>query len=326
MARISSAKPGLPDPRLTVQDLRLALALAEAGSTAAAAGQLHLTQSAISRALLGLESKLEQALFERSARGLVPTATGQRLVQRAPQLLCALLELEAELCAQPTAPEPLRLVCECYTAYHWLPSALASMRAQSPSLELTLAVEHTGDPVAALLEGNADVALLTTAEVTDKALRQAPLLSDEIVFLIARTHPLAQRAALTRADLFEYPMLVSSQTPSAETRWFMRRVFGQERTPKQMRFERLPLTEAILDMTRAGMGVSAMSAWIAGPHLQSGDLVARRLRKGPLQRPWRIAYRPEQEQSVRLLKPILQAACPRPTTTAQLRSVRAQKG
>ena len=321
MARIAN----LPDPRLSVQDLRLALALAEAGSTAAAASQLHLTQSAISRALLALESKLERRLFERSARGLTPTTLGQRLVERAPQLLCALVELEAELCAQATPIQPLRLVCECYTAYHWLPSTLASVRAQNPRLELTLAIEHTHQPVAALLEGKADVALLTTADVKDKSLRQAPLLSDEIVFLVARNHPLAQRAALSREDLLAFPMLVSSQTPSAETRWFMRRVFGQARADKRMRFERLPLTEAILDMTRAGMGVSVMSAWIAGPHLQSGELVARRLRKGPLQRPWRIAYRPEHEQAVRLLVPILQAACPRQVDT-RLRSIRAQNG
>jgi LysR family transcriptional regulator, regulator for metE and metH len=78
-------------------------------------------------------------------------------------------------------------------------------------------------------------------------------------------------------------------------------------------------------MTRAGMGVAVMSAWIVGPHLQGGELVTRRLKKGPLQRPWRIAYRREHEQSVKLLMPLLQAACPR-QTTPRLRPVRAQNG
>lgn len=326
MTRIADPAAGLPDPRLTIQDLRVALALAAAGSTSAAASQLHITQSAISRALLALESKLEQTLFERSARGLRPTAKGQLLVQRAPQLLRALLELEAELCATTVEARPLRLVCECYTAYHWLPSTLASLRAQRPALELTLAIEHTHAPVNALRDGHADVALLTTAEVSDPELRQAPLFSDETVFIVARTHPLAQRAQITRADLLEYPLLASSQTPDAERRWFLRRVFGQAHAQRRLRFERLPLTEAVLDMTRAGMGIAVMSAWIAGPHLQSGELVARRLRKGPLQRPWRIAYRREHEQAVRLLVPILQAACPRTPSSPQLRALRAQNG
>ena len=311
MARIPNLS-GPPDPRISVQDLRLALALAEAGSTAAAASQLHLTQSAISRALLALESKLERPLFERNARGLTPTDAGRRLVERAPQLLCALLELEGELCAPAAWTAQLRLVCECYTAYHWLPSTLASLREQRPSIEITLAIEHTHDPVGALASGAADVALLTTAEVDHPDLRTQPLLSDEIVFIVSRQHPLAERRALSRADLYAHTMLASTQTPVAEARWFMRRVFGAARGGKRVRMERLPLTEAILDVTRAGLGVAAMSAWIAAPHLASGELVAKRLQKGPLQRPWRIAYRREHEQAARMLAPILQGKSPRP--------------
>jgi LysR family transcriptional regulator for metE and metH len=312
MKRIAETNPGPPAPRLGVADLCLALALSEAGSTAAAAHRLHLTQSAVSRALLNLEARLSQPLFERTARGLTPTAAGERLVQRAPQLLAALLELEAELCTPAIVPRALRLVCECYTAYHWLPTTLSGLRAHSPQLELGLAVDHTRDPVGALRRGDVDVALLTTARVEHPQLRERPLFSDEIVFLVARAHPLAERKALTRADLLAHPLLASTQTPEAEARWFMRKVFGAAPGGKLPRFERLPLTEAILDVARAGMGVAVMSAWIAGPHLSSGELVARRLQRGPLLRPWRIAYRREHEAAVEQLVPILQAASPRP--------------
>lgn len=126
--------------------------------------------------------------------------------------------------------------------------------------------------MAALRRGHADVALLTTVRVAHSALREEALFSDEVVFLLARTHPLAARAALTRADLLAHPLLGSTQTPSAGTRWFLRCVFGVSPRARP-RFERLPLTAAILDMARAGMGIAVMSAWIAGPHLQSGELV-----------------------------------------------------
>jgi LysR family transcriptional regulator for metE and metH len=55
--------------RLDTRDLRLVLALAGAGTTAAAADTLHRTQPAVSRALLGAEHRLGVRLFDRTPRG-----------------------------------------------------------------------------------------------------------------------------------------------------------------------------------------------------------------------------------------------------------------
>src|SRR5688572_22893302 len=52
-------------PRLDLRDLQVALAIEKAGSTARAAKLLHLTQPAVSRALLLAESKLGLPLFQR---------------------------------------------------------------------------------------------------------------------------------------------------------------------------------------------------------------------------------------------------------------------
>ena len=280
----------VPSPQLEVRDLRVVLALAKAGSTARAAALLHLTQPAVSRALLAVEGKLGTSLFGRTRQGLVPTSAGERLLAEARGLLVALGELEARVRAPQPVPTRLSVVCECYTAYHWLPSALKALRVSMPGLSLRLAVEHTRDPVAALSAGDVDIALLTTGTPSDPRIVERFLFADEIVFLVSASHPLAARKALTRADLRAHP-LVTTHTPPAEQRWFMRSAFGATR-PK-LSFEFLPLTEAILDVTRAGLGIGVLSAWIASPHLARGDLLAKRLTTGPLQRPWRIAYRSE---------------------------------
>lgn len=278
-----------PAPSLELRDLRLVLALAASGTTARAAGVLHLTQPAVSRALIAAEDRIGTRLFDRTPRGLVVTPAGERLVAGATRLLAEMTELERQVRAPSALPARLRLVCECYTAYHWLPSALVRLRELVPDVELTLAVEHTHAPVAALGAGDIDIALLTTAAVP-AALAERPLFADEIVFVLAASHPLAARKALSTADLKATTILASS-APVAEQRWFIARAFGRAR-PK-LRIERVPLTEAILDLARAGMGVAVMSEWIASPHLARGDLVARRLASGPMHRPWRIAWRPE---------------------------------
>jgi LysR family transcriptional regulator for metE and metH len=299
---------GLPQPALEVRDLRLALALAEAGTTARAAALLHITQPAVSRALCAMEERLGAALFERTPRGLVATAAGERLLGGAERILAELVGLERQVRGPAPAPARVRLVCECYTAYHWLPTALVSMRSSLPELEVALAVEHTGDPVAAMLDGKVDVALLTSSPAPRGRLRERRLFSDEVVFIVAASHPLAGRRVITPGDLRDYP-LVTSRTPVEEARWFRAQVFGKER-PK-LRFEQFPLTEAILDVVRAGLGIAVLSEWIASPHLGKGDLVARRLASGPLRRPWRLAWRPEFEDAALRLLAALVSTVPR---------------
>ena len=297
-----------PSPRLDVRDLRVVLALAAAGTTARAAAALHLTQPAVSRALLAAEERLGARLFDRTPRGLVPTPAGQELVAGATRILVELGDLEHRVRA-PVAPSiRLRLVCECYTAYHWLPSALVTLRKSLPGLHLSLAVEHTQDPVPALVAGELDVALLTTSTVPRAGLESRPLFSDEIIFVVSASHPLASRRALTREDLREQTVL-TGQTPAAESHWFMTQVFGRERP--RLRVERLPLTEAILDVARAGLGVAVLSEWISTPHLGKGDLVVKRLASGPLRRPWRMAWRKEVGDSALRLLAALESTVPR---------------
>ena len=293
-----------------MRDLELVLALADAGSTVGAAGRLHLTQSAVSRGLMVAEHKLGARLFDRSGRGLTPTEAGERLLRGAGGILAQLVELETRARTPEDEPLLVRLVCECYTAYRWLPSTLVRLRRDLPGVQVKLAVEQTGSPAAALREGDADVALLTTARVSPP-LRELPLFSDEIVFVMSSGHPLASRRAIQPRDLASYPLIASSQTPPREVRWFLGQVFGQ--AVPALDLLRFPLTEAMIDAARAGMGVAVLSEWIAGPYLDHGDLRVLRLSGRPLRRPWRIAFRRAVDPVARRLAAALEHAAPRAT-------------
>jgi LysR family transcriptional regulator for metE and metH len=295
-------------PKLDLRDIELVLAVAEAGSTVKAAASLHLTQSAVSRGLLLAEHKLGLALFERRPRGLEPTTAGKRLISGAGALLAEFVALEARLEHADPAPLRVRLACECYTAYRWLPSTLATLQREPQNVTVTLALDHTAAPVPALLAGELDVALLTTS-VVRRPLAELPLFSDEIVFVMGKTHPLAARPHLTRADLVQYPLISSSQTPKPEARWFLKTAFGSSRP--RLSWLRFPLTEAIIDAARANMGVAVLSEWIAQPYLDGGDLVLKRLRGRAIRRPWRIAFRPEMAEGAKRLLTVLQRAAPR---------------
>lgn len=294
-----------------MRDLELVLALSSAGSTAGAASVLHITQSAVSRALAQAEERVGARLFERSARGVMATRAGERLLAGATLLLDQLSELERSLSAPSPRPTRVRLVCECYTAYRWLPSALSALRRRMPDLEVEIAVDHTAEPVPALARGEIDVALLTTAELpSGKAgakLREQPLLSDEVVFVVAASHPLAREKSITREQLRSHT-LITANSPVAEARWFLSNVFGRKQ-PK-LTFLRFPLTEAVIDAARAGMGVAVLSEWMASGYLDAGDLVVRRLPTGPLRRPWRIAFHRDVTVAAERLAAVLSRSAP----------------
>src|SRR5690606_17155805 len=298
---------GLPRPRLEVRDLQVILAVARVGSTARAAASLHLTQSAVSRALLLAEERLGSRLFDRTPRGLVPTDAGKHLVAGAEQILVGLLQLEQHATEAP-APVKLRLACECYTAYRWLPSTLEQLRQRGVQLEVELAIEHTADPVGGMVEGALDVALLTTSSIR-KGLEEAPLFEDELIFLMAPDHPLAAKRQLRPDDLQDERWITLSQTPAEASRWFIQQVYGRRRP--RISGLRYPLTEAVVDAARAGQGIAVLSEWIAGPYLRDADLVMRRLHQRPLLRHWRLAWRREAAEGAQRLATVLAGAPPR---------------
>ena len=162
--------------------------------------------------------------------------------------------------------------------------------------------------MAALVDGKIDVALLTASAVPRANIEERPLFSDEVLFVVGASHPLAGKKTLSTSDL-KATKILTSDTPLSEIDWFFRSVFGRARP--RLAFENFPLTEAVLDVARAGMGIAVVSAWVLGPHLGKGDLVVKRLARGPLHRPWRLAWRREVGDAAERLLTALQSTAPR---------------
>ncbi len=87
-----------------LDELRLVLAVVEAGSLAAAGRQLGLAPPAMTRALAALEARLGLRLAERSTRRLMPTEAGRRLAEQARRLLADYAEAMAEAAGEAALP------------------------------------------------------------------------------------------------------------------------------------------------------------------------------------------------------------------------------
>jgi DNA-binding transcriptional LysR family regulator len=88
---------------MRVEDLQCFISLCQTGQMSRAATKSGVTQSAISKTLVRLEEEFGVPLLERVARGVIPTPAGERLLQRAQQVLCAYEGLRADMSQQRAA-------------------------------------------------------------------------------------------------------------------------------------------------------------------------------------------------------------------------------
>jgi LysR family transcriptional regulator for metE and metH len=273
--------------RFEVRDLRLVAAIADLGTLTRAGQQLHLSQSALSHQLADLEYRLGGALFERAGRRMIPTGLGDRLAARARATLRGLEDVETEigsLAAGHTAV--LRIATECYTCFHWLPPVLREFRVKHPNVDVRIVPSATDRPVRALIAGTIDLCIVNLP-VRDRRVTTTPLFSDELVLVVSPDHPLADRESVDPSELRDERFLLYSAPERSHV--FQRVLAPAGVSPSQV--SSLQLTEALLELVTAGLGITVLARWAAQPALTAGTLVAIPIASPNVLRHWQVATR-----------------------------------
>ena len=272
---------------LELRHLRLVVAIEEERGITRAGERLHLTQPALSHQLKEIENRLGVQLFLRIKKRLVLTDAGRELLAVARRLLAEVVALEDDLRQRGAGRRgTLRVTTECYTCYPWLPQLLPRFERQHPQVDVRIVVEATSRPLAALREGSVDLALVTGGDGDDGIALQ-PLFEDELLLATAADHRLAARRFVRPADLAGERLLLYS---SPESNLFFRQFLaGSGTTPREV--VPVQLTEAIVAMVRAGLGVSPLAGWALAPELRRGGLAGVRVGERGLMRTWSAATR-----------------------------------
>jgi DNA-binding transcriptional LysR family regulator len=189
---------------LKLRELRVLLAVAEQGSFRKAARLLHLTQPAITAAIAELEAMLGVALFDRTARGVTPTAHGESFIRRASAIFGELRLAAADIqVISGGARGTLRVGTG---GGGWgmgiLPTALT--RLLDPQLEASVMIREADEDVLVeqLKARELDMFFSRLTPLPDDSeLAYRPLYDDSICVFARRTHPLAARKRMTWDDL-----------------------------------------------------------------------------------------------------------------------------
>jgi LysR family transcriptional regulator for metE and metH len=175
---------------------------------------------------------------------------------------------------------------ECYTCYHWLPPVLKAFGEKYPKIELQIVPGATARPIRALLAGKIDACIVMHLP-RDRRIEAVPLFDDELVAVMAPTHPLASRTYLDATDFAHEHLL--SYSPPEESYLFQHLLTPAGVMPRQVSL--IQLTEAIVELTKAGMGICALARWAVEPHLRAGTLRAVPLTSAGMSRRWYSATR-----------------------------------
>ena len=273
---------------LDLRHLQLIAAISDADGVTAAAAKLHLTQSALSHQLRDAERRLGARLFDRVGRRMRLTPAGERLLQTARSILATLEQTEQEIRrGAGDGAGRLRLTTQCHTVYHWLPARLKVFRRSHPDVDVQVVAGATDEPVAWLLEGRIDLAIASRF-TRDPRLAARALWPDEMVVLMHPKSPLARRKWIEARDFSDQHLFVYALPLESNM------VFRELLIPagvKPRRVSHIQLTEALIEMVKAGLGITVLQRWSAAPQLERGELVARPLTPAGRLRHWKAVWR-----------------------------------
>ncbi|MEU3405106.1 LysR family transcriptional regulator [Streptomyces sp. NPDC006670] len=187
---------------MTLDDLRVFVAVCRAGSLSGVARELDRTQSAVSQHVKRLERETGVALLERRPRGVVPTPAGRILQEAAAEGIGALdraLRRIGELADGEGGS--VRVGTGGATVRHFMAEAIVGFRRRHAAVSLEFRTEtSTRRCFDALLAGTLDLAWVTIGPPVP-GIEQRPVVDLPWVLAVRAEDPLAGRAAIGAADL-----------------------------------------------------------------------------------------------------------------------------
>jgi DNA-binding transcriptional LysR family regulator len=257
---------------MTLDQLRVFVAVAERQHVTRAAEALHLAQSAASASIAALEARHGTKLFHRVGRHIELTQAGAVFLAEARAVLARAEAAELVLSELGDLKRGTLAVQASQTIVsYWLPRHLVAFRRAYPGIEIRLTIGNTTEVAAAVRQGIAELGFVE-GEVDDPLLTAQPVARDQLVIVVGPAHPWAEGTPVAPAQLVDSEWVL--REPGSGTRsMFEAALAGMGVSPAKLRVVlEMASNEAVRSAVEAGMGATAISASVAAPSLEAGLL------------------------------------------------------
>jgi DNA-binding transcriptional LysR family regulator len=259
---------------MTLEQLRIFVAVAQHQHVTHAARELNLTQSATSAAIAALESRYATKLFDRIGRRIVLTEAGRLFLVEARAILSRSTAAETALSDLAGLKRgSLQLAASQTVGNYWLPRLIHQFRDRYQGITVGLSLGNTETVATEVHEAGADLGFVEGA-VDDPLLAVRAIAQDSLVLVVAPDHPWAKQPPSRKEEFCSVPWVC--REPGSGTRALLQAalpVFGVGLSDLNVAFE-LPTNEAICAAVEAGAGAAVVSRLVAERALASGSLAA----------------------------------------------------
>lgn len=262
-------------------------AVARRQSFTLAAKDLHLTQSAVSHAVRGLEDEVGFRLLDRRGRAVAPTPAGEQFLRH---VLAILREMETARAGLESMSRwghgRLRVGASTTTCQYLLPTVLREFRQSFPQCGISIEPGDHHRQLELLRHGAVDLAVMIepgrSADLTC-----VPLFEDELRLLVSPMHPWARAGRAPAGGLAQETLV--HYTKASHTFRAVSDFLREEDNAPGATLE-LGSMEAIKELVKIGLGVGVLAPWVARRELAEGALIALPLGRRPLTRRWCVAH------------------------------------
>lgn len=264
-------------PWLTSRRLGIFFAVAEEGSLTRAAARLALSQPAVTRELRILERGLATVLFERLPRGVRLTEAGETLLAGAR----ALVRLEQDTCEAlgelaAFGRGSLVLAASNTIGNYVLPRVIVAFHRLYPRVTIDVRITNSREVLRLLGEDRIGLGFIESEASLSGDVEAQVFASDELVPVVAPSHPLAQASRISLDEALRGIMLLREEGSGIRAA-VESRLQRLGRVPADTLT--LGTTEAIKDVLRAGIGLALLPRPAVATELAAGLLVVLPLRR-----------------------------------------------
>jgi LysR family transcriptional regulator, transcription activator of glutamate synthase operon len=254
----------------SIEELRWFAAVVEDPNVTRVAGELHVSQPALSRSLRRLEASLGVRLFDRVGRGVTPNRHGRAY---AAHVRRALQELDAGAQAVGESAEEVRLAFLYTLGVRLVPELLRAYRATHPHVRFRLSQAGAGIMASQLEDGQHDL-VITSPRPDSPAIAWRALFSEPLRLAVPPDHRLAHRRRIRLAEVKDDPFVIN--LPGYGLRGAAEELCAAAGFQPRIAFEGEEV-ETLRGLVAAGLGVALLPERPGAPNqLAVADRGARR--------------------------------------------------
>ena len=255
---------------MTLDQLRIFVAVAEREHMTRAAEALNQTQSATSAAIAALEERHNLRLFDRIGRRIVLTDAGRDFLSEARAVLARAAIASQRLDDLAGVKRgKLRLAASQTVANYWLPAVIARFREAHPEIALTVRIGNSDDAARAVEALQADIGIIE-GDCQLTTLRAKAVAGDTLRLVFPSG---AAGGDLSPERLRHTPWILreaGSGTRDSFLQWLGRQGLGLEELESTLE---LPSNEAVCSAVEAGIGAALLSDLVVRRSIEAGRMV-----------------------------------------------------